>query len=181
MKTILSTILVVLAAAGAHTAQASTTITVALSAGGGTTACTFNASSFTDGFTTAGIAATAIGIATPGAGSGKIRPVDVTVKKLVDKCSAPLFAHLVNSNDFSTVTITVSAPLGVTVAPVLSVTMTNAMVTAINHSDGTGDDAPIEVDTFSYETIKIVYVGQGSGQGSTVTCSSKTQSCSVLL
>jgi type VI protein secretion system component Hcp len=176
MKTIISTILVVLAAAGARTAQASTTITVALSAGGGTTACTFIASSFTDAFTTIGI-----GIATPGAGSGRIRLGDIKVKKLLDKCSAPLFAHLVNSNDFPTVTITVSAPLGVAVTPVLSVTLTNATVTEIDHSDGTGDDAPLEGVTFAYETIKIVYVGQGSGQGSTVTCSSKTASCSVLL
>jgi type VI protein secretion system component Hcp len=174
MKTIFSSILVVLAAAGARTAQASTTIMVALSAGGGTAACTFNASSLTDAFTT-------IGIATPGAGSGKVQLGPVKVNKLLDKCSAPLFAHLVNSSDFSTVTITVSAPLGVTVTPVLSVTMTSATVTAIDHSNGTGDDAPHEVITFVYGTIKLVYVGQGSGQGSTVTCSSKTESCSVLL
>jgi type VI protein secretion system component Hcp len=168
MKRILNSILVVLATSSA--CMAGSSITVELSVAGAS-ACTFGASSIDDSFGTGS-----------GGGAGKVKIGDVKIKKSIDQCSVPLFSSLSNSIPFSKVKITIEVQkVGAGPMAVLLFTLTNAAVTSVTHSDVISEDGPTETIGIHFEAVDITYKAQDpSSQDTTVTCSTKTESCSFV-
>ncbi|MCA1686703.1 MAG: type VI secretion system tube protein Hcp [Planctomycetia bacterium] len=104
---------------------------------------------------------TTIGSMSAGAGAGRAKFNEFTVKKGVDIASPPLFLAAGLGCHFPTVSLVVRKAGGVKV-PYLVYTFKMVFVTKVEWSGGGGEEAPDEDVTFVYGAMEIQYTQQDS-------------------
>lgn len=111
---------------------------------------------------------TTIGSATGGAGAGKIKFNEFTIKKTTDKASPALFRNCASGAHYKTVVLEMRqvSDKNSSVFKVLQrFTFGTVFTTKIDWS-GPGDEGPEESITFVYGTLTVAYNGQTSGDSS---------------
>jgi len=111
---------------------------------------------------------TTIGSATGGAGAGKIKFNEFTIKKTVDKASPVLFKACATGSHYKSVTLTMRKAGGdpnSAGTPFLTFKFGTVFTTKIDWS-GPGDEGPEESITFVYGTLAVQYMPQDATNGS---------------
>ena len=93
-----------------------------------------------------------------GGGAGKATFGDLTITKVIDKASPKLALICASGQHIPKVILNVQRPGGSTL-PYLEITLTDALITSVQHS-GTGGDAnnqPTERVTFDYRRVQLKY------------------------
>lgn len=110
--------------------------------------------------------ATTIGSATGGAGSGKVKFNEFTIKRTIDKASPVFFKNCASGAHYKTVVLQMRRAGATT--PFLTYTFDTVFTTKINWS-GPGDEGPTEAITFVYGKLAVAYAAPaGSPPGSAV-------------
>jgi len=160
MKSIFCSLVFAIAAASVGLAQ-SPSISVTLAPIRDSAACTFVATSFTDGFGNS----SRPGSQTSGAGKGKLTLSPMTIVKQVDSCSTPLIVAVFTGATIPTVTITVSGKGANGVGPVLTVTLREVVVQSLSDSDSKGEGEPTEKLSVVFSAISICDVAANTCYG----------------
>jgi type VI secretion system secreted protein Hcp len=104
----------------------------------------------------------AMGNATGGAGSGKVKAREFTIKRVIDSASPTFFRQAVSSGRrFPTVKIEMRKAGG-DPHQFADYVFTDVFISKINMG-GAGDKGPEESITFVYGGVKVQYVSQGAG------------------
>jgi type VI secretion system secreted protein Hcp len=105
-----------------------------------------------------------------GAGTGKANFQDLSVTKYVDIASTPLMLSCAQGKHIPTATLTCRKAGGENPLEYLVITMSQVMVSAIQHGGSTGDERTTEVVTLNFEKLDVKYTEQSkagaSGGGS---------------
>ncbi|USI74900.1 Hcp family type VI secretion system effector [Sphingomonas morindae] len=105
-----------------------------------------------------------------GAGTGKANFQDLSVTKFVDLASTPILLSCAQGKHFSTATLTVRKAGGDNPLEYLVITMTEVMVSNVQHGGSSGDERTTEVVSLNFEKIDVKYTEQSktgsSGGGS---------------
>jgi type VI secretion system secreted protein Hcp len=104
----------------------------------------------------------AIGSATSGAGSGKVKSKEFTIKRVSDSASPTFFRQAVNSGRRFPVVKIEMRKAGGDPHQFADYVFTNVFISKIDLS-GSGDRGPEESITFVYGGMTVQYVNQGAG------------------
>jgi type VI secretion system secreted protein Hcp len=111
---------------------------------------------------------TTIGSATGGAGAGKIKFNEFTIKKSADTASLPFFNNLLGGNNYQNVTVAVRKAGGdprSAGVPYLTFKFDTVFTTKIDWS-GPGDEGPEESITFVYGQLEVTFPSDDGGVSS---------------
>lgn len=100
-----------------------------------------------------------------GAGTGKVNIGDLSVTKYVDLASTPLMLSCAMGKHVTTATLTIRKAGGDNPLEYLIITMTEVMVTNIQHGGSSGDERTTEVISLNFERIDIKYTEQSKTGG----------------
>ncbi|WP_019832427.1 Hcp family type VI secretion system effector [Sphingomonas sp. PR090111-T3T-6A] len=101
-----------------------------------------------------------------GAGTGKVNIHDLSVTKYVDLASTPLMLSCAQGKHVTTATLTIRKAGGDNPLEYLIITMTEVMVTNIQHGGSSGDERTTEVISLNFEKLEVKYTEQSKTGGS---------------
>jgi type VI secretion system secreted protein Hcp len=101
-----------------------------------------------------------------GAGTGKANFQDLSVTKYVDLASTPLMLSCAQGKHVTTATLTCRKAGGENPLEYLIITMTEVMVSNIQHGGSSGDERTTEMITLNFEKLEVKYNEQSKTGGS---------------
>jgi len=101
-----------------------------------------------------------------GAGTGKANFRDLSVTKYVDLASTPVLLSCAQGKHFTTATLTIRKAGGENPLEYLVITMSEVMVSNVQHGGSSGDERTTEVISLNFERIDVKYTEQAKTGGS---------------